>query len=388
MLTIKKNSDRIASTITQQGMVINALSVKQAGRASMSQKVTITDVAREANTSVGTVYRAVYNYGRINEKTRSRILDTVERLGYKANTVARGLALRNKFTILVIMPKEPASFWRDVLKGTQRAAERLAEFGVRVIIYVGGEVDAESGKTIMETIADERIDAIALSVFPFIDRGVVLQYATENKIPVAILNDDIIGYDPLFYYGPNNRQAGTLAGELIRKFSGGGVCCAIMPVETIKKHSAYMLRSQGFVEYLSAYCPESRYEGSFYCSPSETPSTILKLLADFPDINGIYFTDLLLLQAGLSILPEIGRKVYIIGHEYSEEFREALRNNTITALLVQEKVCQGYYPVMMLYNYLVSGEKFLENIYYSNINIILDTNADCLRQSVNGCGYE
>ena len=55
------------------------------------KKVTIYDIAREAGVSVGTVNRALGGKTRIRPETKQTVLDTAERLGYRANSAAQGL---------------------------------------------------------------------------------------------------------------------------------------------------------------------------------------------------------------------------------------------------------------------------------------------------------
>ena len=75
------------------------------------KKATINDVAREANVSIGTVYRAVNNSGRISAKTRESVLNTVERPWIQGQFYwLVDFALRSKFTILVILPRYPRFF--------------------------------------------------------------------------------------------------------------------------------------------------------------------------------------------------------------------------------------------------------------------------------------
>lgn len=54
--------------------------------------VTIYDVAREANVSMATVSRVVNGNPNVKPSTRKKVLEVIERLGYRPNAVARGLA--------------------------------------------------------------------------------------------------------------------------------------------------------------------------------------------------------------------------------------------------------------------------------------------------------
>ena len=353
-------------------------------------KITIHDVAREAKVSIGTVYRAVNNTGRINEETRKRVLEIVERLGYRANSVARGLALRNKFNILVIMPQYPEIFWNDLIKGARRAAAELSEFGVSILefYHTYGKI---GDLTPMEILKTQKVDAIAMSIVNFEDYGQLLAEAAASGIPVALFNEDAEGTERLFYYGPDNRLAGRMAAELMVKFCGRSGSCCILSLQhggTYGASDTDSARQQGFRDYLREHDVDFQIAGCCVCSAEESPVAVRRILNEQPEINGFYFTQYTQLQSSYRLFRGLKKKYTVIGHEYGEELGQALRNGEVDALLVQEKVCQGYYPVKMLYDYLVTGEKTQRNLYFSNNNIIIGANMDCLQYSKNGCGYE
>ncbi|MCG4651120.1 LacI family transcriptional regulator, partial [Bifidobacterium longum] len=57
-------------------------------------QVTIKDVAREANVAPSTVSRVIANSPRISQKTKERVRQAMEELGYYPNVHARSLANR------------------------------------------------------------------------------------------------------------------------------------------------------------------------------------------------------------------------------------------------------------------------------------------------------
>src|SRR6266567_3775799 len=72
-------------------------------------RISIKDVAREADVSVTTVSHALNDKGRLNPDTRKRVRDVAERLGYKPNPAARSHVSGKTGLIAVIpsLPKEP-----------------------------------------------------------------------------------------------------------------------------------------------------------------------------------------------------------------------------------------------------------------------------------------
>jgi LacI family transcriptional regulator len=58
--------------------------------------ITIYDVAREANVSMATVSRVVNGNPNVKPVTRKKVLEVIDRLGYRPNAVARGLASKKQ----------------------------------------------------------------------------------------------------------------------------------------------------------------------------------------------------------------------------------------------------------------------------------------------------
>ncbi len=84
--------------------------------------VTIYDVAREANVSMATVSRVVNGNPNVKPATRKKVLDAIERLGYRPNAVARGLASKKTTTVGVIIPDISSIFFAELARGIEDIA--------------------------------------------------------------------------------------------------------------------------------------------------------------------------------------------------------------------------------------------------------------------------
>jgi LacI family repressor for deo operon, udp, cdd, tsx, nupC, and nupG len=73
-------------------------------RGNGNTSVSIQDVAREAGVAASTVSRALTIPGRIAEKTRSKVLEAANKLGYTANAAARNLRKGRSKVVLIVLP--------------------------------------------------------------------------------------------------------------------------------------------------------------------------------------------------------------------------------------------------------------------------------------------
>ena len=62
----------------------------------------IYDIANRANVSIATVSRVINNSPKVSEKTRKKVLDIVDELGFTPNAFARGLGLNTMKTIGIL----------------------------------------------------------------------------------------------------------------------------------------------------------------------------------------------------------------------------------------------------------------------------------------------
>ncbi|MDB2417666.1 LacI family transcriptional regulator, partial [Paracoccaceae bacterium] len=92
---------------------------------------TLQDVADLAAVSTATVSRCLNKSGHVTEKTRLKVQQAIQTLGYSPNFGAQALAAKRTNTIGAIIPTmENAIFAR----GMQAFQETLAENGITLII--------------------------------------------------------------------------------------------------------------------------------------------------------------------------------------------------------------------------------------------------------------
>ncbi|MDY4721787.1 MAG: LacI family DNA-binding transcriptional regulator, partial [Clostridium paraputrificum] len=81
--------------------------------------ITITEVAKKANTSVATVSRVMNGNYPVKEETKKRVLKAIEELNYIPNMQARELTQRKSTTIGVIVPSLTNLFFPSVVYGIE-----------------------------------------------------------------------------------------------------------------------------------------------------------------------------------------------------------------------------------------------------------------------------
>lgn len=85
--------------------------------------VTIYDVAKEAKVSMATVSRVLNGNPNVKPETRKRVKEVIERLNYRPNAVARGLASKRTTTVGVIIPDISSLYYSALVRGLDDVAK-------------------------------------------------------------------------------------------------------------------------------------------------------------------------------------------------------------------------------------------------------------------------
>lgn len=166
--------------------------------------VTIKDVAKEANVAPSTVSRVIANNPRISEKTKKRVKEVMEKLGYHPNFQARSLAVKSTQTIGVVMPDSAFysfqnPFFPEVLRGISKNAHE-SKYG----IYLStGSTEDEIYNEVISMVMGRRVDGIILLYSRMNDRTMkyleeigfaftVVGRPFENEEKITHVNNDNI----------------------------------------------------------------------------------------------------------------------------------------------------------------------------------------------------
>ncbi|OXM15814.1 catabolite control protein A [Paenibacillus herberti] len=165
--------------------------------------VTIYDVAREAGVSMATVSRVVNNNPNVKPQTRKKVYEAIERLGYRPNAVARGLASKKTTTVGVVIPDISNSNFAEVARGI----EDIANMYHYNIILCNADKRKDKEIRVINTLLEKQVDGLLfmggavteehVQAFKTANVPVVLCATTdeENKIPSVDINHEEAAYD-------------------------------------------------------------------------------------------------------------------------------------------------------------------------------------------------
>ncbi len=145
---------------------------------------TIHDIARELNISASTVSRALNNNPRISLKTKEKIKQVADDLGYRPNTLASNLRNKKSNTIGIVVPLINRHFFSSVISGVEDVAYKA---GYTVVISQSNDLyDKEIN--IVHSMFSNRVDGLIISIAMQTDSFEHLKLFRKKNIPLVFFD--------------------------------------------------------------------------------------------------------------------------------------------------------------------------------------------------------
>ncbi|OAU90199.1 catabolite control protein A, partial [Lacticaseibacillus rhamnosus] len=144
------------------------------------QTITIYDVAREANVSMATVSRVVNGNPNVKPATRKKVLEVIERLDYRPNAVARGLASKKTTTVGVIIPDVTNMFFSSLARGIDDVAT-MYKYN---IILANSDENNQKEVSVLNTLLAKQVDGLIFMGHELTDA--IRAEFSRSKTPVVL----------------------------------------------------------------------------------------------------------------------------------------------------------------------------------------------------------
>lgn len=142
--------------------------------------VTIYDVAREAGVSMATVSRVVNNNPNVKPQTRKKVFEAIERLGYRPNAVARGLASKKTTTVGVVIPDIANALYAEVARGI----EDIANMYHYNIILANSDKRQDKEIRVINTLLEKQVDGLLFMGGAVTDEHI--QAFKTSNVPIVL----------------------------------------------------------------------------------------------------------------------------------------------------------------------------------------------------------
>lgn len=324
-------------------------------------KMSISDIARLANTSRGTVDRVVNGRGKVSKELEKRINDIIKANGYEVNGSARALSLsKNRYVVGVVINSVGNPFFNRVKDGINDALKQWTDYGLEIYYKeIRGYNEQEQIDAIDDVVAH---GANVLALTP-INTEAIIGKLNSLTIPIVTFNNDLSLDKKFAYVGCDYVESGKLCGDLANLMLSEGD--EIVVVTGSLKILGHRQRVENFSETVSPKnCRISIIENNDDDKESyEKVGELLKTVS--PDL--VYF-GAAGVCGGLKAIHESGKTMKIITVDEVPPVIKGIKDGEISVTVGQQPYEQGRMTVSIIAQYLyfkklpVHKHNFTKNI--------------------------
>lgn len=332
--------------------------------------LTITEIAKKAGVSIGTVDRVLHNRGRVARETEDKVKAVIKKYGYQPDPLARHLKKHTKYKIGLLFPSlsSGSGYWNKVFEGAKNyIKEELSAFSFSLVPFFFSRNDDEELFAKFDEMMKSDCSAYVIAPVMQQKMGELLREA-KNMRPYCLVdtsikafeNSDEISSKPLCVIAQNPYRAGFMAGKLTELLGGKGGTYIVMEIYG----GSYNLneRSRGFCAWFenrkdcrAVHIVLEVFENS---DKAEIVKNALSdLFEKYKDIAGICTVSVEVQMVAEYIAEKGILGVAVTGFDLIDENERLLREEKISCLIDQKPKEQGELAMYQLYRHLVFEEE-------------------------------
>jgi DNA-binding LacI/PurR family transcriptional regulator len=314
--------------------------------------VTIKDVAKLADVAPSTVSRVIANSPRISEKTKKKVRDAMEQLGYHPNFIARSLASQTTKAIgLVMMSSTDKAFQNPFFPTVLRGISEAANERQYALHMTTGKTEDEIFDGVVDMVQGGRVDGVVLLYSKVEDR--ILSYLQQRKFPFVVIGKPFKHVEEITHVDNDNYRAAkevteyliTLGHEAIA-FIGGNLNLVVtverlLGYEQAIKDAFLPLQSEYIIH--EEFLREGGQEAVRELMSLKQPPTALVVADDLmalgvlntldemgikvpDDISIISFNNVLLAEMSKPPLTSVDIGIFELGFEAAKSLMQKIEN--------------------------------------------------------------
>ena len=246
-----------------------------------------------------------------------------------------------KPTVALVLKTLNHPFFVDMRRGAQEAADRL---GVTLQVQAAErEIDVEKQMQIVENLIQTGIQALCIT--PSGSREIVsaLVKARDARVPIIVVDTRVdakaaadAGVRTETFVGSDNYEGGRLAGEYLRKASGGKARVAIL--EGIPGHETSDARLRGFRDAVQGATGMSIVASQPANWERDQGFNVFQnMLQAHPDIDSLFACSDLMALGAIEAIAAAGKtgRIRVIGFDALDDAKAAIAAGRMEASVAQ-----------------------------------------------------
>ena len=290
-----------------------------------------------------------------------------------------GQTASKKFSIAVVPKGTTHVFWKSIDAGAKKAAESYKAEGVDVdLIWKGPlrEDDREQQIQVVEGFISQGVNGIVLAP---LDRVALVRPVEEAKragIPTVIMDSALDSDQIVSFAATDNKKGGMLAADRLGELlSGKG---KVIMLRYAEGSASTTDRENGFLDEIRSKFPGiellsvDQYAGATRETAKTASENLLQRFAN--DVNGIFTPNESASVGMLLALQDrsLAGKVKFVGFDATPQFVDAMKNNQMQGVVVQNPFAIGELGVKAMVDSLLG--KPVEKLVDTGVMMITPEN--------------
>lgn len=346
---------------------------------------TMKDIANLAGTSRGTVDRILHDRTGVNSETKKRVMEVIEKVGYRPNWIGKALSKSRKpISIGIILLKKNDPVFQAIYAGASDAIKDFQLANIKPWVFFTESESVDEQLQHLQSLYQQELQGIAIS--PLNDEKIInkLQTFTDKGIKIVTFNTDIEGIDKICFIGQNLYQSGRLAGFLIGEIISQSPT-NILIVSGPEQIWALKQRIEGFIDYLNdSGKPYNIVNTILNITSNEQAYKSVKSILERETIHGIYITARGIGGVCSAIKDSNKQGVKVVCFDTASETIDYIKQGCIDFTITQDPYAQGYTSVKTLVDFLIKGNIPKQKVCHTKLEIICKENLIHIGDSSNG----
>lgn len=334
--------------------------------------ITIKEIAELAGVHRSTVDKVLHHREGVSDAVREKIQKIIDENNYQANPIGKALKMQNKqIKVKVVLLSVDAMSY--IQQGMEKMLQNYSAFQIKIDYEVIKYSDIAKQQNIINDAVAQQYDGLIISPVNAPEIVNAINLGAEKGVPVVTVNSDIKGSKRFCFIGQDGYKAGRVAGRFMGEFLQGTGMVAILTSGDVQQTFPFGTRDGGFREIIEKFYPEIRIlpSVSTYENGTIMYRETKNLLAEYPDLSGIFITCGCVKDAGEAVKQYGNGKQKLICYEDYPEILDLMNQGIITITLASGLEEQGGRSVQVLMDKLIYGKQTPRKHLYTDIGVLV-----------------
>lgn len=336
----------------------------------MDYKPTLEQIALQAEVTVSTVHKALYNKKGVSPEKKRQILEIAEAYHYNKNNPLYHKA--HHFAVVFPIPEgDNVYFYQPLWEGIRKKGEELSDFNIHLTEFYF-TTSQEQNSILADFLADNQrtFDAVITIVWEEEGTKDLINQLVDQGTQVFSVSADAPTSKRSATVTTDHYRTGRLAAEFLGTILPEGSRTIILGSKRDPLNHQRSVR--GFYDQMQEISPSTEiiecYDSSLY--PERILNTLREMIASFKNVRAVYSNNARTTHAICSASPAFAPNIKLVGSELFPGSQQALSQGVLTAVIDQNAFQQGYKGVETAFSQVVCSKQCGEQILVP-VNLLL-----------------